>query len=181
MLPFYITVQGENTGYVCNNCLLLVEREGKSVSAKSSEHAYSSVSPLHRRKVIASPLASTRKRRHQQMTASLASKSAYNSKYKLCFRQLLSTGKSAEQAFATIVQEKVHREMSAFIRSCSSDQYPILTDTKSIASFSWPELMNKLQNQLPILHAAVAGSMPKLTDQSTYVIIIIVSINYLTM
>jgi len=61
------------------------------------------------------------------------------------------------------MHEKVHREMSAFIRS-SSDQYPILTDTKSIASFSWLELMNKLQNQLPIMHAAVAGAMHKLPD-----------------
>ena len=162
---------------MCNKCFLLLESNSKIVAARS-EHSYcSSVSPVKlRRKIIASPLACSRKRRRQQMTASLASRSAYCSKYKLCFRQLLSTGKSAERAFAAVVCEMVEKEMSAFIR-CSSDQYPTLTDTKSVASFSWSELMNSLQNQLPVLHAAVSGAMPKRKNQSAYVIIIIVSMN----
>jgi len=114
------------------------------------------------------------------MTASLASQSAYGSKYKLCFRQLLSTGKSAERAFASLVFDKVRNEMSAFVRQSNSNMYPTLTDTKSVAAFSWSELMNNLQNQLPVLHAAVSGAMPKGKKQATYVIvfIVIVSIDY---
>ena len=49
--------------------------------------------------------------------------------------------------------------MAAFVRH--SDMYPTLTDTKSVAAFSWSELMANLQNQLPVLHAAVSGAMPK--------------------
>jgi len=159
---FTWTVQGENAGYVCNKCFLSVERNGKIGEARP-EHSYCS---KQRRGIMASPLARSRKRRSQKMTASMVSKSAYTSKYKLCFRQLLAMGKSAERAFATIVHERAQREMSAFIRS-SSDQYPTLMDTKSIASFSWSELMNNLQNWLPVLYAAVSGAMPNRKGQST--------------
>ena len=162
---------------MCNTCFLLVEKSVKNAASSTSEHSYySSASPKPRRKVLASTLACSRQRRRQEMTASLASRSAYSSKYKLCFRQLLSTGKAAQRAFAATVQEKIEKELSAFIRS--SAQYPTLTDTKSIAAFSWSELMNSLHNKLPVLHAALSGAMPKTKDESTYVIIITVSINY---
>jgi len=101
-----------------------------------------------------------------------------NSQYHRAFKQIIASGPAARRAFDKIVKRQIKRQMAEYFRDGALD-FPKFTDSKSVMSFCWTDVVAQLSKSLPTLYAALSGSMPqKLTNsngQMTYVVRILFS------
>ena len=82
------------------------------------------------------------------------------------FRQILSSGPAARRAFNNVVKRQIKCQLTHYCRK-EARNFPQFTDSKSVMSFCWNDVVQELGKSLPTLFSALSASMPqKLVDNN---------------
>ncbi len=85
-------------------------------------------------------------------------KSVAKSKYETAFRHILARGRSAQEAFDSVVRKRVTRQVKTYAKQ--KGNYPIFDGKSSVENFSWDQIDSEVKEHLPTFHAALVGSFP---------------------
>jgi len=166
--------------------IVMTSQDSRSTSQPgSSTHSTPTKAPSKRLKVSSSPSHTKFSRqsaknkmpclpRRRRELIDRVSASLRSSKFERAFRQILSSGPAAQRAFNNVVKRQTKHQVTQYCRK-DARSFPQFTDSKSVLSFCWSDVVHELSKSLPTLFSALSASMPqKLMDnngQLTYVFI----------
>ena len=88
-----------------------------------------------------------------------------NCQYKQAFRVLAKNIKAARAAMAEVIADEVRRELFSVTRPASRRHSTVATlaaplTMQGVATFSWGEVVQEIQEKLPCLHTVMDSCVP---------------------
>ncbi len=85
-------------------------------------------------------------------------KAVSRSKYETAFRHILSRGKTAQEAFDSVVRKRVATQVKKYAKQ--KGNYPVFDGKSSVENFSWDQIESEVKEHIPTFHSALLGSFP---------------------
>ena len=102
------------------------------------------------------------------------------SKYTAALTHILSRGPSAQRAMRNVVNKAVSKEVQRYVKL--EGHYPRLDGITSVSNFSWIDLLENFQIEMPLISSVLSGMMPsKLRTKEDRLMFVLISVILLKM